>query len=140
MIVELEEQQILVKRPSDSKTHRALHGLTRSLVANMVRGVTEGYEKVLEIRGVGYREQTGEEARPERGLFAPGGDRRARRHRDLRSAADPHRGAGHRQGESGAVAANIRAVREPEPYLGKGIKYIDEQIRRKAGKAGKVSK
>lgn len=141
MIVELEEQQILVKRPSDSKTHRALHGLTRSLVANMVRGVTEGYEKVLEIRGVGYRaSKQGKKLVLSVGYSHPV---EIEEPEGIEiSVPQPTRieVRGIDKEKVGAVAANIRAVREPEPYLGKGIKYIDEQIRRKAGKAGKVSK
>jgi len=141
MKVELADGSIHVLRPSDEKVHRALHGLTRTLVANMVDGVTKGFEKGLEINGVGYRAskqgtklvlQVGYshsvEIDPPKGI-------------EIEVPA-PNRinVRGINKEDVGAIAAKIRSVREPEPYLGKGIKYVDERIRRKAGKAGKVSK
>lgn len=141
MILEVEENQLLVKRPSDSKAHRSLHGLTRTLVANMVHGVTQGYEKVLEVRGVGYRaNKQGKKLVLSVGYSHPV---EIEEPEGIEIAVpQPTRieVKGIDKELVGAVAANIRAVREPEPYLGKGIKYADEQIRRKAGKAGKVSK
>jgi len=89
IIVRQEESTLLVERPNDERENRSLHGLTRTLVANMVQGVTSGFVKELDIVGVGYR------------------------------------------------AANIRSIRKPEPYKGKGVRYVDERIIRKAGKAGK---
>ncbi|HEY7451871.1 MAG TPA: 50S ribosomal protein L6 [Candidatus Limnocylindria bacterium] len=134
-----EDGVLRVERPSDAPRHRALHGLTRSLVANMVTGVTSGFTKVLEISGVGYRAQLqGEtlvlalgfshpvEVAPPPGIsFAVETPTRL-------TVSGPDREL------VGQVAAAIRARRKPEPYKGKGIRYAGEQIRRKAGKAGKV--
>lgn len=137
MIIEMSENQVMVKRPSDEKLHKSLHGLTRTLVSNMVEGVTKGFEKTLELVGVGYRAQKQGnklvlsvgyshpvEIEPKEGIevevpvptkiIVKGSDKEA----------------------VGALAANIRKVREPEPYKGKGIKYEQERIRRKVGKAG----
>ncbi|HHT28212.1 MAG TPA: 50S ribosomal protein L6 [Firmicutes bacterium] len=137
----LADGQIDVTRPSDEGRHRALHGLTRTLVANMVEGVTKGFEKSLEISGVGYRAskqgtklvlQVGYshpvEINPPAGIEidVPAPTKITVRGIDKEAV--------------GAMAAEIRRVREPEPYLGKGIKYANERIRRKAGKAGKVTK
>lgn len=137
MIINLENNELKVVRPSDQKLHRALHGLTRSLVANMVQGVTTGFEKTLDLVGVGYRaSKQGNklvltvgyshpvEIEPETGL-------------DIEVPAPTKiivRGAD--KEKVGLLAANIRAVREPEPYKGKGIKYTNEVIRRKVGKTG----
>ena len=137
MILELEDGQIVVKRPSEEKFHKSLHGLTRSLINNMVEGVTKGFQKSLDLVGVGYRaaKQGNKlvltvgyshpvEIEPKEGIeievpvatkvVVKGADKEA----------------------VGALAANIRKVRPPEPYKGKGIKYDTERIRRKAGKAG----
>lgn len=136
IIIKVEDNQIVVTRPSDEKQHRALHGLTRALIANMVEGVTKGFEKSLELAGVGYRaaKQGNKlvltvgyshpvEFEPEKGLEievpAP--------NKIIVKGVDKEK--------VGALAADIRAVRKPEPYKGKGIKYADEVIRRKAGKA-----
>ncbi len=129
---------IAVTRPSDEGEVRALHGLSRSLIANMVVGVTEGYAKTLEIVGVGYRVQ----ARGKDLEFALGFS-----HPILVSPPDgiafrvetPTRFVveGIDKQQVGQVAANIRKLRKPEPYKGKGVRYQGEQIRRKAGKAGK---
>ena len=138
MEVQVESGAILIKRPSDEKEHKALHGLTRSLVNNMVEGVVNGYAKTLEINGVGYRAQKNGkklvmnlgyshtvEFTEEDGItfdvpnpntvIVNGIDKQA----------------------VGQIAAQIREKRPPEPYLGKGIKYSNERIRRKAGKTGK---
>ncbi|WP_394176073.1 50S ribosomal protein L6 [Guptibacillus hwajinpoensis] len=136
--VNIEENVLTVARPSDHKEHRALHGTTRSLIANMVEGVTKGYEKGLEIIGVGYRaSKSGEklilnvgyshpvEMVPEQGIDieVPSNTK------VVVKGIDKER--------VGAVAANIRAVRTPEPYKGKGIRYEGEYVRRKEGKTGK---
>ena len=129
---------IVVERPSDAKEHKALHGLTRSLLANMVIGVSEGFRKVLEINGVGYRAaKTGDALTLSLGfshpvvVTPPPGIELATGERNtiIVSGADKE--------VVGEIAANIRGLRPPEPYKGKGVKYIDERIRRKAGKAGK---
>lgn len=136
--VNIEENVLTVARPSDHKEHRALHGTTRSLIANMVEGVTKGFEKGLEIIGVGYRaSKSGEklilnvgyshpvEMIPEQGIDieVPSNTK------VVVKGIDKER--------VGAVAANIRAVRTPEPYKGKGIRYEGEYVRRKEGKTGK---
>jgi len=130
---------VLVERPDDERQHRALHGLTRSLVANMVQGVTEGYSKELEIVGVGYRAQaTGPDSlelslgfshpvtftAPEGISFeVPAPTRIIVRGIDKEAV--------------GQVAANLRKLRKPEPYKGKGVRYAGERVLRKAGKAQK---
>ena len=138
MIIKFEENVITVSRPTEEKEHKALHGLTRQLIQNMVTGVTQGFEKKLEIVGVGYKAQKSgktltlnlghshpiyfEEANgitfdvpTEREIFIRGINRQA----------------------VGQVAADIRSKRPPEPYKGKGVKYAGEKIRRKTGKTGK---
>lgn len=137
MIIKHEEGQLVVERPSDNKMHRSLHGLTRTLVSNMVVGVTAGFQKNLELVGVGYRaSKQGSklvlavgyshpvEIEPEAGLEI--------------EVPVPTKISilGVDKEKVGALAAKVRAVREPEPYKGKGIKYEGEKIRRKAGKAG----
>lgn len=137
LAVAVEENVIVVKRPTDSTKHRALHGLSRTLVANMVEGVTRGYEKTLEIQGVGYRAETKPYglnivvgySHPVEFKAPPG----------IRLTADQPtivKVAGSDKELVGQVAANIRAVRPPEPYKGKGIRYMGEKVRRKAGKTG----
>ncbi|HEU5173273.1 MAG TPA: 50S ribosomal protein L6 [Gemmatimonadaceae bacterium] len=137
MIVKQEGSTITVSRPSDEENHKALHGLTRTLVANMVEGVTKGYSKTLEITGVGYKaEPTGKGLKLSLGLShtiqydAPVG---------IKLTA-PQPTVVVVEGASkelvGQVAAEIRSYRPPEPYKGKGVRYQGEQIRRKAGKAG----
>lgn len=137
MRVAVENGTVNVTRPSDEPTHRALHGLTRSLIANMVEGVTTGYRKQLEITGVGYKA----EVRPF-GLqlalgFSHPVEYRAPAGIKL-TAPQPTAVVieGADKEKVGQVAAEIRALRKPEPYKGKGVKYQGEQIRRKAGKAG----
>jgi large subunit ribosomal protein L6 len=137
MAIALDDGNITVARPSDEPGHRALHGLTRTLVANMVDGVTKGYSKQLEIIGVGYKA----EARPY-GLqlalgFSHPVEYRAPKGIKL-TAPQPTQIIieGADKELVGQVAAELRSLRPPEPYKGKGIKYQGEQIRRKAGKAG----
>ncbi len=143
--LELENGQLTVTRPSDSKEHKSKHGLYRTLVNNMVVGVTTGYTKQLEIHGVGYRAakvgdnlviQVGYshpvEVQPPTGitLNVDGVDAATKATKISVSGIDKQL--------VGAVAADIRRIRKPEPYKGKGIRYAGEAIRRKAGKAGKV--
>jgi large subunit ribosomal protein L6 len=137
MAIAMEDGNITVARPSDEPGHRALHGLTRTLVANMVDGVTKGYSKQLEIIGVGYKA----EARPY-GLqlalgFSHPVEYRAPKGIKL-TAPQPTQVIieGADKELVGQVAAELRSLRPPEPYKGKGIKYQGEQVRRKAGKAG----
>ena len=140
MTIKKDEGQVVVERPSDEPIHRAMHGMTRALINNMVVGVSTGFEKTLEINGVGYRaEMNGKNlvlyvgyshpvvVEPVEGISFEV-DARTRQIKVM----------GHNKQTVGQVAADIRKVRPPEPYQGKGIKYIDEKIRRKAGKAGKV--
>ncbi len=141
MIIKVEAAEVIVERPSEQKLHKSLHGLTRTLVANMVTGVSEGFTKELEINGVGYRAQkqgnklvlglgyshpvemedipglTVEVPAPNK-IIVSGADKQA----------------------VGQLAAKIREKRPPEPYKGKGIKYVDERIIRKEGKVGKAKK
>jgi large subunit ribosomal protein L6 len=137
VIVRREGAEVLVERPSDSPEHRSLHGLSRTLVANMVEGVTTGFTKILEIVGVGYRAET----KPFGLTLALGYshpiDYRAPEGIALR-AINPTtvEVAGSNKEVVGQVAAEIRSLRPPEPYKGKGVKYQGEVIRRKAGKAG----
>jgi large subunit ribosomal protein L6 len=141
MMLEQEGEILTVKRPSDQRQHRALHGLTRSLLNNMVVGVTDGFKKDLEIVGVGYRAaKDGNVLVLQVGFSHP-------------VRMDPPAGISYAvegtnrvsvQGIDkqlvGEMAAQIRRVRKPEPYKGKGIRYAGEQVRRKAGKAGKAGK
>jgi len=140
MKVVIEGGQIIVERPSDLSHHRALHGMTRSLINNMVVGVNTGFVKVLEVNGVGYRAEVDGKnlilyvgyshpvvIEPPFGISFET-DARTRQIKVL----------GYDKELVGQIAANIRLVRPPEPYKGKGIRYIDEKVRRKAGKAGKV--
>jgi large subunit ribosomal protein L6 len=135
MKVEREDGTVVVSRPTDRGEHRALHGLTRSLIANMVEGVTEGFEKRLEIQGVGYRAQLkGKSLELALGYSHP-------------VAVEPPEGIEFEAPQPtevivrgidkqlvGQVAADIRKRRPPEPYKGKGIRYSDEQVVRKVGK------
>lgn len=138
MQIGIEGSTITVTRPSDSREHRSLHGLTRTLVANMVQGVTAGFKRNLEIVGVGYRA-----AKQGRKLVLAVGF-------SHQVEIDPPEGieietpnpnavsvVGADKEKVGQIAANIRAVRPPEPYKGKGIRYEGEVVRRKAGKVGK---
>jgi large subunit ribosomal protein L6 len=138
----IQENDLLrVERPSDDKLHRSLHGLTRSLVANMVIGVTNGFTKALDINGVGYRA-----AIQGKNLMLTMGYSHPVELKPLPGiefevpAANRIIVKGLDKQLVGQMAAQIRSVREPEPYKGKGIKYETEVIRRKAGKAGKAGK
>jgi large subunit ribosomal protein L6 len=132
-----EDNRLLVERPDDEKQHRALHGLTRALLQNMVNGVTKGFTRNLELVGVGYRAaKQGNKLVLTVGYAHPveiePGDNLSI------EVPAPNRISvvGIDKEQVGALAARIRAVRKPEPYKGKGIKYEDEVIRRKVGKAG----
>jgi large subunit ribosomal protein L6 len=139
MKVTLSDNQITVERPSDESNHKALHGLSRTLVANMIEGVTKGYKKELELVGVGYKA----EARPYGLQLALGFSHPVKYEapKGIKlSAPAPTQiiVEGANKEVVGQVAAELRSIRPPEPYKGKGIKYVGEQIRRKAGKAGKA--
>ena len=139
--IRLDDGQLLVSRPSDRPEHRSLHGLTRSLLANMVTGVTEGFSKMLELHGVGYRVQMqGQKLVLQVGYSQP-----------VEITPPPEISVtvvgtsrvmveGISRELVGQVAADIRAVRPPDPYKGKGIRYEGERVRHKAGKAGKIIK
>jgi large subunit ribosomal protein L6 len=140
MKLEQSDGQLTVSRPSDQPRHRAMHGLTRSLIDNMVRGVSDGFTKTLEMQGVGYRAQMqGQELVLAIGFSHP-------------VNVPPPPGIefevegtsriivkGINREQVGQVAADVRKIRPPEPYKGKGIRYLGEYVRRKAGKAGKAT-
>src|SRR5712672_2280072 len=126
MILALEDGTFVVKRPSDEAQHKALHGLTRTLVANMVEGVTTGFAKSLEIQGVGYKA----EPKPFGVQLVVG----------FSHPLPYHAPQGINKELVGQVAAELRNVRPPEPYKGKGIRYVGEQVRRKAGKTAQAAK
>jgi large subunit ribosomal protein L6 len=138
MTVNVEDGQVSVTRPTDRGPHRALHGLTRTLIANMVTGVTQGYEKKLEIVGTGYR------------VVAKGSNLEFALGYSHSITVEPPDGVTFRveaptrfsvsgidKQQVGEVAANLRKLRKPDPYKGKGVRYAGEQVRRKVGKAGK---
>jgi large subunit ribosomal protein L6 len=140
MQISFNEGNVEVKRPSDERVHRSLHGMTRALINNMVVGVSTGFEKTLEINGVGYRAEIQAKnlvlnvgyshpviMEPPAGISF-----------EVEAKTRQIKVKGYDKQMVGQVAANIRKVRPPEPYQGKGIKYLDEKIRRKAGKTGKV--
>ena len=140
MRIELEDGSLVVSRPTDQRQHRALHGLTRALLNNMVVGVTDGFRKVLEIVGVGYRaEMAGNNLIMHLGYS---------HHIEVKPPAnvtftlEPRvkliTVEGIDKEVVGQVAADIRRLRPPEPYKGKGVRYQGEYVRRKAGKAGKI--
>jgi large subunit ribosomal protein L6 len=135
-----EGNQLHVERPSDEREHRSLHGMTRALIQNMVTGVSTGFSKVLEVNGVGYRaEMSGKNLVLYVGYSHPVTmEPPAGISFEVEAKTRQIRVLGFDKAEVGQVAANIREVRPPEPYKGKGIKYLDEKIRRKAGKTGKV--
>ncbi|PDW04194.1 50S ribosomal protein L6 [Candidatus Viridilinea mediisalina] len=145
MIIAQEQGELTVIRPSDSKLHKSLHGLTRTLLHNMVVGVTEGWQRALEINGVGYRAVLEGQTL----VLNLGFSHQVR----LDPPADVQYVVGERKSANeplallvrgidkqvvGEEAARIRGLRPPEPYKGKGVKYAEEKIRRKAGKAGKA--
>jgi len=140
MRIELQDGQLVVSRPTDQRHHRALHGLTRALLNNMVTGVTDGFRKVLEVVGVGYRaEMSGKNLMMYLGHSHP---IEITPPPNVTFDVDPRPKLVFVDGIDkevvGQVAADIRKLRPPEPYKGKGMRYQGEHIRRKAGKAGKV--
>ena len=138
MEIKVEDNQVVVSRPNDLKKMRSLHGLTRTLINNMVIGVTEGYEKVLEINGVGYRGQKqGKKLILSLGYSHPVEMEDPEGIETVMDGTNKITVKGIDKEKVGQYAAEIRAKRSPEPYKGKGIKYADEVIRRKVGKTGK---
>ena len=141
MKLEMEEGKLTVSRPSDDKEYRSLHGLTRTLIRNMVQGVTEGFTKQLQIEGVGYRAaKEGKDLVLNLGyshqIRIPDTD-------DVKTEVPQPTQiivSGMDKQKVGQFAADVRAKRPPEPYKGKGIRYKDEVVRRKEGKAGKSGK
>ncbi|HKW40144.1 MAG TPA: 50S ribosomal protein L6 [Gemmatimonadales bacterium] len=137
----VEADTIVVRRPSDESRHKALHGLTRTLVANMVDGVTKGFAKSLEIQGVGYKA----ESKPFGVQLVVGFSHPVPYHapKGIKISVDNNvvlKIEGVDKELVGQVAAEIRAIRPPEPYKGKGIRYVGEQVRRKAGKTAQAAK
>ncbi|MGD1991992.1 MAG: 50S ribosomal protein L6 [Anaerolineae bacterium] len=141
MRIELEDNLLRVYRPTDARHHRALHGLTRALLANMVKGVKDGFERELEIQGVGYRAELKPDGSLEMSLGyshpvviePPEGIEFEVSDRSQKITV-----SGVDKEKVGQVAAEIRAKRPVEPYKGKGIRYVGEHVRRKSGKAGKT--
>ena len=133
--VEVQEDHLFVTRPTDQKRHKSLHGLYRSLLNNMVVGVTEGYKKQLEIIGIGYRDGVLQLAlgfsHPRYFMPPDGFDVSVEAQRGKNTVITIE---GTDKQLVGQVAAKIRALRPPEPYKGKGVRYVDEYVRRKAGK------
>jgi large subunit ribosomal protein L6 len=137
MEIALKDNQFTVARPSDEKRHKALHGLTRTLVQNMVEGVSKGFSKSLEIQGVGYKA----EAKPYGVNLIVGFSHPVKYEapKGIKISVDNNvmvKIEGADKELVGQVAAELRQVRPPEPYKGKGIRYVGEQVRRKAGKTG----
>jgi large subunit ribosomal protein L6 len=133
-----EENTITVSRPNDERDSRSLHGLTRTLIANMIQGVTEGYSKQLEIHGTGYRVQAkGANLEFALGYSHPVVVEAPEGISFTVDGANKVTVSGISKQQVGEVAANIRKLRKPDPYKGKGIRYAGENIRRKVGKAGK---
>ncbi|MCK5534660.1 50S ribosomal protein L6 [bacterium] len=140
MKVTLKEKELLVDRLSDAKLYRAIHGTTRALIANMVKGVTDGFEKILQIRGVGYRASiSGKKlilllgfSHPVEFSFPEGINVTVlpKQNQIVVSGIDKQ--------VVGEISSNIRAFKKPEPYKGKGIRYLNERVRKKAGKAAGV--
>jgi large subunit ribosomal protein L6 len=137
--IQLEDGKVTVTRPSDSPFHRALHGLTRALIANMVAGVSNGFTRTLELQGVGYRaQQMGKNIQVAVGYSHPV-DVPAPQGIELEvEGTNRIHVRGIDKELVGQTAAEIRSLRPPEPYKGKGIRYEGEYVRRKAGKAGKT--
>jgi len=141
MQIKLEEGHLTVSRPTDGRIHRSMHGLTRTLLANMVKGVSDGFVRVLEVKGVGYRVQkTGDGLTFMVGYSNPvefpvpaGVEAAVEGNNKVRLS-------GFDKEQLGQVAANIRRIRPCDHYKGKGIKYEEEKLRLKPGKAGKVTK
>ena len=140
MGLKLEDGELTVERPSDSRQHRSIHGLTRSLLNNMVTGVSDGFDKVLMIEGVGYRSEMSNNDlvlyvgyshpvtfKPDNGISF-----------NVEERGRKVTVSGIDKALVGEIAARVRRTRPPEPYKGKGIRYVNEVVRRKAGKTGKV--
>jgi large subunit ribosomal protein L6 len=141
MTISLQKDVLTVSRPSDSRDHRSLHGFTRSVLANMVEGVDKGFRKNLELHGVGYRAQkSGETLSIQVGFSHPVEVVPPAGITFLTEAPNQVAVVGVDKELVGKVAAQVRAIRPPDPYLGKGIRYAGEQVRRKAGKAGKLGR
>jgi len=139
MSITIDNDSLLVSRPSDSKVHRSLHGLTRSLLANMVEGVSSGFEKSLEIVGVGYRaEKVGDKLTVRVGHSHPVEISPLPGVSLATEGANRIKVTGINKEAVGEMAARIRAIRPPDTYKGKGIRYAGELVRLKPGKAGKV--
>lgn len=141
MGIALEDGELRVSRPTDQRHHRALHGLTRALLNNMVIGVTEGFQKQLEVQGVGYRvDLEGGNLLLQLGFSHPV---RITPPEGIQFEVEPRAKvitvSGIDKELVGRVAAEVRAWRPPEPYKGKGIRYVGEYVRHKAGKAGKIA-
>ncbi len=137
MDITIENNEIIVKRPNDLKRMKSLHGLTRTLIRNMVVGVTEGYEKKLEVNGVGYRAtKNGKKLNLALGYSHPI-EMEDPEGLETKVEGNVITVSGINKEKVGQYAAEIREKRRPEPYKGKGIKYSDEVIRRKVGKTGK---
>ena len=137
MDITIENNEIIVKRPNDLKRMKSLHGLTRTLIRNMVVGVTEGYEKKLEVNGVGYRaNKNGKKLNLALGYSHPI-EMEDPEGLETKVEGNVITVSGINKEKVGQYAAEIREKRRPEPYKGKGIKYSDEVIRRKVGKTGK---
>jgi large subunit ribosomal protein L6 len=136
MEIEISDGELLVKRPTDRPRHRSLHGLTRSLLANMVEGVTAGFERTLEIHGVGYKaEKRGQGLLLQLGFSHPVEFPAPEGIDFTLDSPTLIRVGGIDKQLVGEVAARIRQIRPPEPYKGKGVRYLNEHVRRKAGKA-----
>lgn len=135
--VKLKDKQITVKRSSDLRLHRSLHGLTRNMIFNMVKGLNEGFEKNLEIKGVGYRaDLKGKDLELSLGYSHP---IKVKAPDGIEFVVDKQKIIKIKGADKqlvGKIAAEIRNYRKPEPYKGKGVRYIDEHVRRKVGKAG----
>lgn len=140
MTIDLDDGIIAIGRPSDSREHRSLHGLTRALLNNMVVGVTDGFTKVLRIEGVGYRAQMdGNTLVLNVGYSHPiNFEPLENLGYEVEDRGKTIKVSGIDKQEVGEISARIRKTRPPEPYKGKGIRYDGEHVRRKAGKAGKV--
>ncbi len=139
IIIAQEDSTLSVSRPDDSKTNKSLHGLSRTLLANMVQGVKDGFTKPLELQGVGYRvAKVGENLVFQVGYSHPVQVNPPAGVTFAVETATKFSVNGIDKQLVGQVAANIRSIRKPEPYKGKGIRYVNEVVRMKAGKAGKV--
>jgi large subunit ribosomal protein L6 len=134
--VEIEKDQVCLRRRDEKKKTRALHGLARALVANMVTGVTEGFAKELEIQGVGYRADVSGKTLKLAAGFSHPVDVAIPEGLSVSLQEGRVRIEGIDRQLVGQFAANVRSLRPPEPYKGKGIRYVGEQVRRKVGKAG----